>query len=306
MRQGAVDIQRFFAHRRHVVQRTAGRLQAVQPGYHPSRQVRRCQAATGCRHVAHRVERLVELNRFLGMLGHGLRTPLAVIDSAVQSLELQPGADEPDRAVRHSRIRLAVRRLDRLVSDAMLRERIESSGWKRSLAAGSALELIQATLVQHEIDLPFEPLPELLRLPLTIAGQAGGWLELLGADATASFSADLPLMQIALGNLLDNACKYADPRSTIRLRFISTPSAPGVAAAIRFEVFSQGPALTEAERALVFEKYWRRDEQREVGGTGLGLHLVRHIMVLHGGRAEVRSLPDQWTCFWLQLPLVAS
>ena len=71
-------------------------------------------------------------------------------------------------------------------------------------------------------------------------------------------------------------------------------------------MFSQGPALTEVERALVFEKYCRRDEQREVGGAGLGLHLVRHIMVLHGGRAEVRSLPDRWTCFRRQLPLLAS
>jgi signal transduction histidine kinase len=246
----------------------------------------------------------VELNRFLGMLGHELRTPLAVIDSAVQSLELQPGADEPDRAVRHSRIRLAVRRLDRLVSDAMLRERIESSVWKLRLATCSDLELIQAALAQFELDLPIEPLPERLRLPLAIAGQAGGWLELLGADRTASFSADLPLMQIALGNLLDNACKYADPRSTIRLQVINTPSAPGVAAAIRFEVFSQGPALAAVERAQVFEKYWRRDEQREVGGAGLGLHLVRHIMVLHGGDADVRSLPDRWTCFGLQLPLL--
>ncbi len=246
----------------------------------------------------------VELNRFLGMLGHELRTPLAVIDSAVQSLELQPGADEPARAVRHTRIRLAVRRLDRLVSDAMLRERIESSGWKLSLAAWSAPELIQATLVQFELDLPAEALPESLCLPLTVAGQADGSLEIIGAAAAASFSGDLPLLQIALGNLLDNACKYADPGSTVKLRVICVPSAPGSAAAMRFEVLSQGPALAAAERALVFEKYWRRDEQSEAGGAGLGLHLVRHIMVLHGGSADVYSLPDRWTCFWVQLPVL--
>ena len=246
----------------------------------------------------------VELNRFLGMLGHELRTPLAVIDSAVQSLELQPGADEPDRAVRHTRIRLAVCRLDRLVSDAMLRERIESSGWALSLASWSASELIQATLVQFELDLPAEALPELLCLPLTIAGQPGGSLDIIGSAAAARFSADLPLLQIALGNLLDNACKYADSLSTVKLRVVSAESAPGVAATIRFEVLSHGPALESAERALVFEKYWRRDEQREVGGAGLGLHLVRHIMSLHGGSADVYSLPDRWTCFWVQLPVL--
>ena len=248
----------------------------------------------------------IELNRFLGMLGHEIRTPLSVIDSAVQSLELQPGAQEPDRLSRHKRIRQAVSRLDRLVGEAMQRERIESSGWQLSLASLSVQELLRSTLDSKGLELPLMPLPGPLTLPLTIAGQSGGWLLLDLPAEPLRFSGDPHLLEIALGNLLDNACKYADPQSTVELRAERrAPSERGARPVLHIEVLSTGAALDDRELARVFDKYWRRDELHDVGGTGLGLHLVRHILHLHGGRVDARSLPGGQTSFSLQIPLLA-
>jgi len=244
-----------------------------------------------------------ELNRFLGMLGHEIRTPLTVIDSAVQSLELQPGANEPDRLSRHTRIRQAVKQLDRLVSDTMLRERIESSGWQLQWTRWSANDLIDVVLLQYELELPAAPLSAPYRFPLRISGQPG-WLELTVSDDISGFEGDLHLLQIALCNLLDNACKYADAGSTVKLQVRLLPPAGAMeVASMRIDVLSCGPVLTTEELTQVFDKYWRRDEHQNLGGTGLGLPLVRHIMRLHAGNAEAQSLPERWTCFSLQMPL---
>jgi signal transduction histidine kinase len=61
--------------------------------------------------------------------------------------------------------------------------------------------------------------------------------------------------------------------------------------------------LSPTELAQVFEKYWRRDEHRNVAGAGLGLHLVRSIAQAHSGSVQARSLPGRWSSFSIHLPL---
>ena len=254
-----------------------------------------------------------ELNRFLGLLSHEIRTPLAVIDSAVQSLELQSGANEPDRLSRHNRIRQAVKRLDRLVGDAMLRERIESSGWQLKREKCSVKNLLNAVLLPYELELVTTPDTRVIRLPFPMGDRPCGWLEITLPLLSLEFDADTHLLQIALGNLLENARKYADPESIVQLRFEYTQalqadsnqnfSSIREACELRIEVLSFGPVLSSSQLSHVFEKYWRDDQHADVGGSGLGLSLVRHIMQLHGGCAEVQQLPGRWTNFSLQFPL---
>jgi signal transduction histidine kinase len=70
-------------------------------------------------------------------------------------------------------------------------------------------------------------------------------------------------------------------------------------------VVDDGPGLSAAEQALVFERFWRSDSSRsrESGGAGLGLAIVRRIAESHGGEVDVTSEPGAGATFELRLPV---
>ena len=241
------------------------------------------------------------LIQFLGMFGHEVRTPLAIIDATTQSLEMLPGADGPETRHRHQRIRAAVERLTRLSHEALSRERLEACSWTPQLRPIHWPDLLDAILQLQGVQVSHGSLNphSSLSLPWTVSGTEGR-LELHGFDDPPSLLADANMLQIAINNLLDNARKYADPGSTV------TMSVAGSGSAIRLMVCSQGPALSAEERDRMFDKSWRRDEHRNVAGAGLGLPLVRQVAHAHKGTAEVSSQDNRWTCFSIVFPTNAS
>ena len=260
-----------------------------------------------------------ELSKFLVMFGHEVRTPLAIIDAATQSLEMLPGGDEPAHGQRHQRIRSAVQRLERVAREALSRERMASGTWQLRPRPVTLAALIEDTLALQGLLAPGDGLTDGQRLNMDIASQPGGQLQVLLPPGQADLLdapellADPDLLQVALGNLLDNARKYADAASVVQLHlgllqadgqdWIAGVSRVAEPARLRLSVVSQGSVLTTEELRQVFEKYWRRDERGSVGGAGLGLHLVRGIAQLHGGRAWAHSLADRHTAFCIELPL---
>jgi signal transduction histidine kinase len=70
------------------------------------------------------------------------------------------------------------------------------------------------------------------------------------------------------------------------------------------DVADTGPGLSAAERALVFERFWRAEKSRsrQTGGSGLGLSIVRKLIEAHGGTATVTSEPGAGATFSLRLP----
>ena len=243
------------------------------------------------------------LNRFLGLLGHEIRTPLAVIDSSVQSLELQPGSLEPERHKRHRRIRDMVQKLNRLVVDSLERERIESAGWDMQWRQCSVNNLLDVVLPEYKLERPLVSSAETSLLSLRVGEQAG-WLELTNAEGISPFQGDVHLLQIAVTNLLDNACKYGEPGSTVKLVFEELkPLSANEIGSLRILVLSMCSELNEEDLTKVFSKYWRHDSHKHLQGSGLGLSLVHHIMQLHAGTAKAERLPDGWNCFFLEIPL---
>jgi len=246
-----------------------------------------------------------DLTGFLAMFGHEVRTPLAVIDSTTQSLELLPGAELPAVAERHQRIRAAVTRLDRLANLALARERIEATEWTPAIRAFQISEVLTETLAKFGLDLPETDNGAPAHFPLTISNQPDGSLALCLPRHLPEVFADPHLIQIALENLLDNACKYADAGSTVKLSIedpVTSTTAKSARWQLTIHVDSQGPELSPADLEKVFDKYWRRDERSETGGAGLGLHLVRRITQLHGGIAKACSLEQGWTRFSITIP----
>lgn len=106
------------------------------------------------------------------------------------------------------------------------------------------------------------------------------------------------LRQIFL-NLVENAIKYTPCEGKVSL---AVDSEPGWA---KVSVTDTGPGIPEADLPHIFEQFYRVDKarNRNDGGSGLGLSLVRALSAAHGGRVELFSLPGNGCTFTVFLPL---
>lgn len=111
-------------------------------------------------------------------------------------------------------------------------------------------------------------------------------------------TADRLVVRQALVNLVDNAIKYSPEGSKVTV-LISRGSDHAVIA-----VEDNGPGIAAEHREKIFERFYRIDpsRSRELGGTGLGLSLVKLAAEAHGGRVEVDSTIGRGTTFRLILP----
>ena len=109
-------------------------------------------------------------------------------------------------------------------------------------------------------------------------------IERLTSARTASM--DMSLMRLALRNLLSNALKYAPPGSEVTVR-IADRDRP---LALLIDVIDQGPGIDAGLAGSMFERGVRGHHPSGPSGLGLGLHIVRRVMQMHGGDVEI--VPD--------------
>ncbi|WP_028693734.1 sensor histidine kinase [Pseudomonas cremoricolorata] len=216
--------------------------------------------------LAHTEDSLRRSRNALGNLGHALKTPLAVLVSLASSPQLR---QLPQLSAQlHEQLEQIQQRLARELNRARL--------------AGDALPGAQ-------FDCDAE-LPGLLSTLGLIHGEG----LLLARDMPGGLL--LPwdredLLEL-LGNLLDNACKWAD--SEVRLGIAEQPEA------YQLWVDDDGPGIPQDAREHVLTRGSRLDEQ--VAGHGLGLGIVRDIVDAWGGRIELRQSPLGGLRVSLELP----
>lgn len=214
--------------------------------------------------LAHTEDSLRRSRNALGNLGHALKTPLAVLLSLASSDRLQADV----RTQMHEQLEQIQQRLARELNRARL--------------AGDALPGAQ-----------FDCDAELPGLLATL-GMIHGEGLLLERDVPPGLL--LPwdredLLEL-LGNLLDNACKWAD--SEVRLGIESTK------VGFRLWVDDDGPGIPESQRLQVLERGSRLDEQ--VDGHGLGLGIVRDIVEAWGGQIVLQESPQGGLRVSIELP----
>src|SRR5262249_55982844 len=212
---------------------------------------------------------LMEANRvkdeFLAMLGHELRNPLAPISTAVQLIRMRGGQSREiaviDRQVGH---------LTRLVDDLLdvsriTRRKIELD-WR-------PIEIWDAVARAMEVA---SPLLEQRRHLVDVDVPSSG----LVVDA------DIYRLAQVISNLLTNAAKYSDPESRIVVR------AERIEKVMKLTVKDEGVGIPAEMLGRVFDAFVQQPQsiERSSGGLGLGLAIVRSLVIMHGGTVRAESL----------------
>ncbi|HLJ69616.1 MAG TPA: ATP-binding protein [Chloroflexota bacterium] len=220
----------------------------------------------------------------LSSVSHDLRTPLAGIKAAASSLlqeDVEWSAD--DRRAFLQDIDGEVDRLTRLVSNLLDLSRIEGGAIKLQLEWEDPSEVIFRVLRHLEGPLAGHP----------VSVQVDQVLPPVRVDAIR--------MEQVLTNLLENAAKYSEPGAPIEVRAFTAPTSAGEE--LRIEVRDHGPGIPPAERARIFDKFYRLSgNAKRTPGVGLGLSIARAFVEAHQGRIEVESEVGAGSTFRVVLP----
>lgn len=232
---------------------------------------------------------------FVANASHELRTPIASIRAAAETL----GDEHDDPAMRARLVRMIAEhagRLQDLVDDMMDLSRLESPERdpvptlvRMHEVAASLGKTFEAVCGARRVGLAFEVRP--------------------GAEAIWT---DRELLMLILRNLIDNATKFADERSTVRV--VATPidgagsagARASEAAGVRLDVIDRGMGIPLNQQQRIFERFYQVDEARGAvagrRGTGLGLAIVKHAVKRLGGSVRVHSVWKQGTTMTVELP----
>jgi two-component system phosphate regulon sensor histidine kinase PhoR len=226
--------------------------------------------------------RRAELQRrdFVGNVSHELRTPLAALRSVIETLQDgalddRPAADDFLRRADHE-----VERLINLVEELLELSRIESGELPLDIQPTDVRTLLQETLelARHEaarrrVELKLEVAPDV------------GVVEL-----------DAKHIDRAVYNLVQNAIKFTPEAGSV------TVSARLMDDSLEVTVRDTGVGIAASDLPRVFERFYKVDQSRASGGTGLGLALVKHAVEAHGGQVSAESRIGEGSTFRFIIP----
>jgi histidine kinase len=218
--------------------------------------------------------------QLVGDVAHELRTPLATLDGYLEGLQDGVVASSAET---WTLLRGETARLTRLVNELQDLWRAEA----RQLPL--ELETVDAAVICHEIADRFRPTAQARSITI----------ETLAADGDLRVRVDRDRLAQILGNYVTNAIRYAPDGTAVT---ISVREADGE---VEIGVRDQGPGLTLEQRAQVFERFYRVDPSRSraLGGSGIGLAIVRALTTAMGGHAWAESDgPGHGSTFLVALP----
>ncbi len=225
--------------------------------------------------TAARLESLLSSQRaFVADASHQLRTPLAALRLRLENVE----ADGPDHRPEDLDGALAeVRRLTALVESLLVLARAED-------APAPSVDVALAPLVEARLDAWG-----------AVAAERGVHLD--AAVSHVAVRSDPGRLDQVLDNLLSNALDVAPRGSAVHV------SARAVATRVELAVRDRGPGMTQEQRARAFDRFWRSASTRRTdGGFGLGLPIVRRLVLADGGDVRLEDAPGGGLAVLVSLP----
>ncbi len=190
---------------------------------------------------------------FTADAAHELRTPLSILRTRVETL------DDPRVA---KALHMDIEAMSRVVGQLL-----------------DIAELEAFTIDPSEVADLRGACTEVAESIAPLALEQGREIALLGATTPVWVKGNAEMIKRAIRNLAENAIKHA-PKDTV-VEFVVEENGA-------VTVLDRGPGISNEERELIFQRFWRRDRNQQ-GSTGLGLSIVQRIAELHGAAIEVQN-----------------
>jgi signal transduction histidine kinase len=230
--------------------------------------------------LAHLNEALEQQRQMNALLSHEMRTPLATISTAIQSLTLMLEGSDAQIDNRLQRISRALTRITKLMEQLLVQD-----GTYDQAMAPQRERVDLAQLATEVVS--------------TMQNDVAHHLQ-VDAPAPALAWCDGPLTGVILSNLIHNAAKYSPADQAILIQVGTLAAASEHTAWIT--VTDHGPGIEAENHERIFDPHFRRTAHRETKGLGLGLYLVRKICERQGGTLTVDSVPGQGARFTITIP----
>jgi two-component system, OmpR family, phosphate regulon sensor histidine kinase PhoR len=220
---------------------------------------------------------------FVSNVSHEIRTPLSLISMFAETLMLGRVKSEEKRQEYYTIISQEANRLAGIVNKILSFSRIESEKMKYDFQETNLNSVVNETLKDYQYHLK----------------NNGFEYNFNTSDDTNLVKLDKEIVKEAIINLLDNAIKYSNGNKFIQV----ITGKEGKYAYV--EVKDRGIGISKEDQKLVFDKFYRVSSGlvHNTKGTGLGLALVKQIMMAHHGNVTLESTPDKGSTFRLNFPL---
>jgi PAS domain S-box-containing protein len=221
----------------------------------------------------------MQQRRFVSMASHEFRTPLAVIDGAAQRLvaRLAP-AEGSEISRRLDRIRTSVSRMTEMIDRTLSTARLDEGRITFEPGTLCLGRLVREICARQQTIVP----------SFTIV---------LTGEEDVAVEGDSGLLDQVFTNLVSNAVKYSGAARRIEIDIASTEG--GVEVSVR----DYGVGIPADEIGRLFTRFYRATTALKLPGTGIGLHLVKELVALHGGAVRVSSEVGAGSRFAVWLPL---
>ncbi|NJD90629.1 MAG: hypothetical protein FIA91_03795 [Geobacter sp.] len=225
-------------------------------------------------------ESLKQKERFVAMINHEYRTPLAIIQANISLLEMKTVDADMKLLPVFNKIKKAMERLVEVLETSVSRESQSGIGaWRHQQSINLGL-FLKGLLSEASTLWPDR------RLNASIPDLRD-----------KIFTGDMILLKTAVLNLLDNAFKYSPQDSKVSIEV-----QPGDQS-VTIVITDHGCGIPKEQIDLVFEKGYRASNMTDDSGKGLGLYLAKSIIEQYGGSLTIASDLASGTCASIILPL---
>ena len=223
--------------------------------------------------------------QLLADVSHELMTPLSAIRGYVETLGMRElNIDEPTRAKYLDIAYQETHKLEAIIGDLLDLARLEGGGDSLDQEAVLANDLFRRVADRHR--------PTLIERRIDLTATV--------ADGTPLIWGDADRLEQALQNVAANAIRHTPDGGAVTLR------AEAAGDRIRLTVADSGPGIPAEHLAHIFDRFYKADASRAgtrvASGSGLGLSIVRAIVVRHGGEVHATNAPAGGAVFELLLP----